>query len=793
MTIKNTIAVVGNPNCGKTTLFNALTGSHQSVGNWPGVTVEKKSGTFALAGRDITLVDLPGIYSLQPSNHSSEDERIARDYILENEAELVINIVDASNLERNLYMTAQLIEMQVPMIVAVNMLDVAKTNSIEINLDKLSKELDCPVVGIVAAKEKGIDELKKVIEQQLVDKKIPANPIRFPPEIAQAIASISADLATQGVEKAEWVAEQILEGEKKIGTFLQGKDLSKIELTANALNMKYDGDLDMVIADVRYSFVSKVAASCIDRKGEVTQTLTDKIDRVVLHRWLGVPIFLGVMYLMFIFAINVGSAFIDFFDILFGAVFIDGFGELLTSLGSPEWLKTILADGIGGGIQCVSTFIPVIFCLFLALSFLEDSGYMARAAFVMDRLMRALGLPGKAFVPLIVGFGCGVPAIMATRTMEKKKDRITTVLMAPFMSCGARLPVYVLFATAFWPMNGQNLVFALYVIGIFVAIATGYMLKRTALQGEASAFVMEIPPYHLPTFKNIILRTWDRLKGFIFRAGKVIVVLVAVIAFLNSLGTDGSFGNEDTDKSVLSQIGKTIVPVFKPMGVSEENWPAAVGVFTGILAKEAVVGTLDALYDGMGGKEVQEAALGKPAAEIEQAATEEQQEEGFNLLNSFEEAINSIAEGFGDIGAFFTDPMGIAVDDDLSNVEEQAEAQEVSTGTIAAMNKLYDGQLGAFAYLLMVLLYLPCGAAMGAVYREVGAGWAMFAALWTTVAGYSAATIVYQAGNFSANPAYAATWIGICVAMIAAIVYGLRTVSKKEEFVPETSFKSSAS
>jgi ferrous iron transport protein B len=398
----------------------------------------------------------------------------------------------------------------------------------------------------------------------------------------------------------------------------------------------------------------------------------------------------------------------------------------------------------------------------------------------MDRLMRALGLPGKAFVPLIVGFGCGVPAIMATRTMEQKQDRITTVLMAPFMSCGARLPVYVLFATAFWPMSGQNLVFGLYLIGILAAIATGFMLKRTALAGQTSAFVMEIPPYHLPTIKNILLRTWDRLKSFIFRAGKVIVVLVAVLCFLNSLGTDGSFGNQDSDKSVLSQIGKTIVPVFKPMGVSEENWPAAVGVFTGILAKEAVVGTLDSLYSGIGGKAEEEAALGEPAAKIEEQAPQQAEEEGFNLGRSFQEAVSSIGEGFGDIGAFFTDPLGISVESDLSDVARQAEEQEVSTGTIAAMNKLFDGELGAFAYLLMVLLYLPCGAAMGAIYREVGSGWAIFSALWTTAVGYSAATIVYQAGSFNAHPIYSAICIAICAAIIAAIVVGLKLAAAKE-------------
>jgi ferrous iron transport protein B len=616
MKANNTICVVGNPNCGKTTLFNALTGSNQTVGNWAGVTVEKKSGSFKLGERRVTLVDLPGIYSLQPTSATSEDERVARDYILTDEAELVLNIVDASNLERNLYLTAQLLEMQVPMLVVVNMLDVAKSHEMKIRLDVLEKKLGCPVIGIIASKEQGLDELKKTIEECLAGPKVPANPIVLPEDIAKAQDQIASDLKRQGVSNAPWVAEQILEGDAFMEEYLKGVDTSKIKLVQTALNNKYEGDLDMAIADLRYSFVSSAAEKAIERIGTSSRTVTDKIDRIVLHRWLGIPIFLAVMYVMFIFSINIGSAFIDFFDIFVGAIFVDGFGELLESIGCPIWLKTILADGIGGGIQCVSTFIPVIGCLFLFLSFLEDSGYMARAAFVMDRLMRGLGLPGKSFVPLIVGFGCGVPAIMATRTMEKKKDRITTTLMVPFMSCGARLPVYVLFATVFWPTNGQNLVFSLYIIGIIVAIATGYMLKKTALLGEASAFVMEIPPYHVPTVKNLLLRTWDRLKGFMLRAGKVIVILVAVISFLNSLGTDGSFGNEDTDNSVLSQIGKTIVPVFAPMGIKQENWPAAVGVFTGILAKEAVVGTLDSLYGAMDSK-AEEAEEGDKAKEEE--------------------------------------------------------------------------------------------------------------------------------------------------------------------------------
>jgi len=351
MSQKISIALAGNPNCGKTTLFNALTGSHQSVGNWPGVTVEKKSGSFTLNDQQITLVDLPGVYSLQPCEASCEDERVAREYILSGESSLVVNIVDASNLERNLYLTAQLIEMQVPLIVAVNMLDVAKNHSISVDLDKLAQELDCPVVGLVASRETGVDVLKQAISRQLENPTVPHNPLVFPKDIADEIHTLTRELSENNVEKAPWIAEQILEGDKELGLRTLKSDFTKAELRINALNKHYNGDLDMAIADVRYSFVSKVASSCITRDNEVKQTITDKIDRIVLHRWLGVPIFLAVMYLMFIFSINVGSAFIDFFDILFGAIFIDGFGELLTSIGTPEWLKTILADGIGGDIH----------------------------------------------------------------------------------------------------------------------------------------------------------------------------------------------------------------------------------------------------------------------------------------------------------------------------------------------------------------------------------------------------------------------------------------------------------
>ena len=767
------IGVVGNPNCGKTTLFNALTGSHQDVGNWPGVTVEKKTGTYRWRDETIDIVDLPGIYSITPSSASGEDERVARDYILTNEAEAVINIIDASNLERNLYLTAQLIEMRVPMIVAVNMLDVAKQHKIQVRLNELEKALGCPVVGIVASREDGVKELKDRVCEFLKNPTVAPMQVKLDERITECARAIEAELGEMGTDRARWFALQVVEGAPGIEEKLPAGAMERIRPILQPVSDAFDGDLDIAVADARYQFVDSVAEKAVHRTGDASATLTDRIDRVVLNRWLGLPIFLLIMYVMFLFTQNLGAAFIDFFDILVGGILVDGLGELLASVGTPDWLRVILADGIGGGIQTVSTFIPVVFFLFFFLAILEDSGYMARAAFVMDRLMRALGLPGKAFVPLIVGFGCNVPAIMATRTMDRASDRIITIMMAPFMSCGARLPVYVLFATAFFPTNGQNLVFGLYIIGIIAAIVTGFLLKRIALPGAASAFVMEIPPYHIPTVKGVMLRTWDRLKGFVLRAGRVIVVIVACLGFLNSLGTDGSFGNEDSDNSVLAEIGQTIVPVLKPMGVSEENWPAAVGIFTGILAKEAVVGTMNSLYDSMARAKAAEEA--KPEGD---AAEGEAEEEGWSFTATLAEAGQSVVDNLSELGDALLDPLGISVDD-LSDTAAAAEEQEVAVDTVTMMQTLFGSSFAAFCYLLMVLLYMPCGAAVATVWREAGTAWTLFLCGWTTALGYCSATVVYRIGEFAQDPTYAVISIVASIVILGLMLVWMRTFAKK--------------
>lgn len=779
------IGVVGNPNCGKTTLFNALTGSRQHVGNWPGVTVEKKTGSFKL-GRDMcTVVDLPGVYSLGGAANASEDERVARDYILSGEAGLIVNIVDASNLERNLYLTTQLLEMRVPMVVAINMMDIAKDRGIAIDLDQMSTRLGCPVVPIVASRKRGLEELKNAIHGLAVAPTPPKAIPAFDPAVEAAIEDLSRSVRVLLSAKhgdPRWLATKLLEGDGAILSLFKGSLDSVLSQKTAEVEAAMGEEADIVIADGRFGFVTKIVGDCVRRTRQASRTLSDRIDRLVLDRVLGIPVFILMMYLMFMFTINIGGAFIDFFDQSFAALFVDGLGELLSSWGAPEWLVVLLAKGAGGGLQTVATFVPVIGSLFLFLSFLEDSGYMARAAFVMDRAMRAIGLPGKSFVPLIVGFGCNVPAIMATRTLESKRDRILTIMMAPFMSCGARLPVYALLVAAFFPEGGQNIVFALYLIGLAFAIGTGLLLKNTLLQGEASPFVMELPPYHMPTFGTVGRRAWERLTGFIFRAGRVIVPMVVVLSFFNAIGTDGSFGNEDSEKSILAEGGRSIIPVFKPMGMTEENWPAAVGIFTGIFAKEAVVGTLNALYAQAGvaeaaadapapGQEAPSEATGETLVLSEAAPQTEKQVE--TLSEKLMAAAMTIPENLAKVADKVADPLGI----DVSYVaDRETAAQELEVGDTAfeAIASRFASTGAAFAYMILILLYMPCVAATGAIFQEVGWRWTMFSAVWTTGLGYCSSVIAYQASIYSEDPSSALVHIGIALAAIAAAALLLR-------------------
>ena len=761
MRLRKTVALVGNPNCGKTTVFNALTGARQHVGNWPGVTVERKHGEYIHQGRRVEVVDLPGTYSLDVvDGEVSLDEKLARDYIHTNQAQLVINVVDASNLERNLYLTIELAEMGVPMLVVLNMVDVAEARGLTLDPEALQQALGCPVVLASAAHGEGICGLRQAIEAALDTPPKARAEVDYEASLTSAMAQLeplTLPAALDSGVSAQWLAVRLLEGDDLAMAAVNSAAAER----ARALQRTLNDDVDILVADARYTLANTIAAATVRLLGEVPRDTTERIDRVVLNRVLGIPIFLAVMYLMFMFTINIGSAFIDFFDQAVGAVMVDGLGHALTGLGAPAWAVALLATGIGGGIQTVATFIPVIACLYLFLSVLEDSGYMARAAFVMDRLMNWMGLPGKSFVPLIVGFGCNVPAVMSTRTLERKRDRLMTMAMVPFMSCGARLPVYVLFAAAFFPQGAQNVVFALYLVGIAAAVLTGLALKRTLLSGESAPYIMELPPYHLPTVKGVMIHTWSRLKNFIIGAGRVIVPMVLVITVLGSIGTDGSFGHEDSDHSVLAQIGRTVSPAFAPMGLDADNWPAAVGIVTGVLAKEAVVGTLDAAYT----------ALANENGAIDEAAQA-------SVWDGLKAAAATIPANLADALGGWTDPLHMSVGD-LSNADSAAAEQAVSVGTFGAMAARFDGAAGAFAYLLFILLYMPCSATVAAIYQEAGARWAGFVSVWTTGLAYGLATLYYQLSTFAQHPERSTIGVVVVVAGIALVLAALRRQGRR--------------
>ena len=765
---KPVIAIAGNPNSGKTTLFNALTGARQRVGNWPGVTVEKKTGNCVVEGQELELIDLPGIYSFSAS---SVDESIARDFLVSGNADLVVNIVDATSLERGLLLTMQLLEMGVPVVVAANMMDLVKERNLQLDIDGLTRELDCPVVPMTASKGKGLKALKSILLETVLNPKISKEPITPPKAIKQVLPEISAMLGENAKQSLrdqrsqDWFCQNLIETEQEYGTEQGLTDSAQSELLV--LRAKLATELgeepDLVMSDLRYGRVREITRQTVNRAREVSRTLTDRIDALVLNRVLAIPVFLLAMYLTFMVTINVGGAFIDFFDQFTGAITVDGFRAVLEALGLPALLVTLLADGVGGGIQTVATFIPPIFFMFLCLTLLEDSGYMARAAFVMDRLMRAVGLPGKAMIPMMVGFGCSVPAVMATRTLEDRRERTLTAMMAPMMSCGARLPVYALFAAAFFPVQGQNVVFALYLIGILMAVLTGLLLRNTLLQGESAPFVMELPAYHVPTLRGILTHTWERLKGFLIRAGRVILVVVVILSFLNSIGTDGSFGNEDSEESVLSHIGMSITPIFTPMGIREENWPATVGLFTGIFAKEAVVGTLDSLYAGM-----------------DADATAE--EESFAFWNAIQGAFATIPEGLLGVADTFSDPLGIAVGE-IEDVSSAAEAQEVSSSTFGAMIRRFDGTAGAFAYLLFILLYAPCVAALAAIWREISPGWAVFSSAYLSILAWSTSVLYYQVSTFAEHPNTSLFWLVLVSVLLGVGIFGLTHWKKRSPSV----------
>lgn len=643
------IAIIGTPNCGKTTVFNRLTGARQRTGNWPGVTVERKDGRLVFAnGQRSQIVDLPGVYSLQ-DDIQGIDARVAHRYLQDGNPDLVLVLLDATRLPRQLSLLPDIIATGKPVLLVVNMLDSANAEGIEVDLQALRRESQLPVVGVVGATGEGVDQLKQTIQQLL--RCYPA--------------------------------------------------------ARNDLNIEH------------------IARSCFHETGK--QSRTEKIDRWLLHPALALPSFLLVMYLLFTVSVNLGAVFVDFFDLLLGAVFVDGVGTILGHMGSPEWLREIVANGIGGGIQLVGTFIPVIGFLYLCMSALEDSGYLSRAAFVIDRLMAKIGLPGQAFIPLIIGFGCNVPAVMASRALGQASARLTTIFIAPFMSCGARLSVYVFVGTAFFPTQAQNAIFALYLLGIAVAMISAWILRHKLFGEVAGANISEMPAYHRPLLRNVLTQTWHRLYSFIWRAGKRILVVVVLLNVFSSFGSDGSWGNQNSENSMLSVTGQVLTPLFVPMGIGDQNWQATVGLFTGLFAKEVVVGTLDTLYNA-------NTPPAQPSSFKQQVAA----------------AFVSIKTNMSGLLSRFADPLGIAA------AQQDTVAQHTS---FSAMQSAFPSPWAAFCYLVFILLYAPCVATIGVMQREAGQLWLGFSVTWSLLLSYWLASNLWQFSRLLSDPISAGTWI----------------------------------
>jgi len=691
---RKTVTLVGNPNSGKSTLFNALTGGRARVGNWPGVTVDCQSGLLRVDDSEFDIIDLPGLYSLvKVSDVLSQDVEIACDSLLSGVTDVIVNIIDASNLERHLYLTTQLLELGKPVVVALNMLDIATKRGINIDIDKLSQCLDCPVVAIEANKSKGLDKLKKQIAITCSDLHVPSFRLPLPSsmgqpdgELIRALECDACALVSCNTDKLKTLRE----------------DIKKADLGAEP---------EVLVADARYKFASKIGKSVGVGQGPRVKTFSNTLDNIILNRFLGIPIFFAVMYAMFFVAVNLGNAFQDFFDIASETVFVDGFAYLLEQLSFPVWAVALLSGGAGRGVNTILTFVPVIASMFLCLAFLESSGYMARATFVVDRCMRSLGLPGRAFAPMIVGFGCNIPAVMAARTLDNERDRILTIMMSPFMSCSARLAIFAVFVTAFFPHGGHNIIFSLYFIGILVAVLTGFILRKTLLRGESSRLVMELPPYHLPSFKSLMRQMWHRVSSFIFRAGIIIIPLCVLLGLLNGIEL-GELGH-----SPLEILGQKMTPFFAPLGISDDNWPATVGLLTGVLAKEVVVGTLNTLYAQVGNLSVEQVT-------------------DFHFWLSLKEAVLSIPQNLQALGNAVLHPL-------MSMTPEQRVHDEV----YGQMYQFFDGKLGAYAYLLFVLLYIPCVSTYAVMAKELNHRWAIFSVAWSMGLAYLVSVLVYQVGT----------------------------------------------
>ena len=593
------IALAGNPNCGKTTLFNALTGSNQFVGNWPGVTVEKKEGKLK-GHKDVTIMDLPGIYSLSPY---TLEEVVARNYLINERPDAIINIVDGTNIERNLYLSTQIMELGIPVVMAVNMMDLVEKAGDKIHTDKLSKLLGCEVVEISALKGTGIQKAaEKAIS--LAERKNEVTPVHeFDSKVEDAITAVGTMLGTDIPEaQKRFFAIKLLEKDDKIKE--QMKSVPDVSAEIKTLEDAFDDDTESIITNERYVYISSIIGKCVTKGQKGGMTVSDKIDRIVTNRWLALPIFAVVMFIVYYVSITTVGGFLTDWtnDVLFGDIIPPAIEKALVAVNCADWLQGLILDGIVAGVGAVLGFVPQMLVLFIFLAFLEGCGYMARVAFIMDRIFRKFGLSGKSFIPMLIGSGCGVPGVMASRTIESDRDRKMTIMTTTFVPCGAKLPIIALIAGAFFN-NAGWVAWSAYFVGVAAIICSGIILKKTKMfSGEPAPFVMELPAYHMPTVGNVLRSMWERGWSFIKKAGTIILLSTIILWFLMSFGwVDGKFGMLDAEQlndSILASIGNVIAPIFAPLGWTKagEGWKMAVAAITGLIAKENVVATFGMLF-----------------------------------------------------------------------------------------------------------------------------------------------------------------------------------------------------
>ena len=673
------VALAGNPNSGKTTMYNVLTGSAQYVGNWPGVTVEKKAGTYK-KNKDIVIVDLPGIYSLSPY---TLEEVVSRNYLLDETPDVILNMVDASNIERNLYLTTQMLELNIPVVIALNMMDVVKKRGDKIDTEKLEKEFGCKIVEVSALRQEGIDTLMSEVEKAASSKKGQKVEFKFSDDVEQVIEKISNTSSVSSSKNKRWTSIKLFErDEKLLETFsFSGDDKSVIENMIEEVENKLDDDSESIITNERYEVITNIVSSAVD-KVKMTMTLSDRIDSIVTNRILALPIFVGIMWLVYYITVGtVGTKASDYVnDVIFGDDGIPAMvGSLLESMGVGEVLSGLILKGIVAGVGAVLGFLPLIIVLYLCLGILADIGYMSRVAFVMDRIFRKFGLSGKSFIPFLIGTGCSVPGIMGARTIENEKDRRMTVTITSFMPCGAKAPIIALIAVAACD-KAAWLGPLTYVLGVLAIIVSGIILKKTKMfSGDPAPFIMELPQYHMPFWKNILLHVWERTKSYAIKAGTVILASTILLWILMNFTPSFKFISfeENNDASIIAVIGSAIAPLFAPLGFG--TWEGTVATFTGLIAKENVISTM-----GMVSK-------------------------------------------MGEI--------------DPATAVENAEFVAV------AAKMFSNGAVGAFSFMMFNLFCVPCFAAVGAIKREMNdAKWTIFALCYQTLFAYVVSFVCYQIG-----------------------------------------------